>query len=186
MATILDKISSENFSLEDIDVSAIEEIDSWLPTNEVMDVNIAEQGLVKTLSAQNACQEYISRVDRIISIMDGKRDVAWAEAALTGAPSAGHKTAKDKEWFAQADPDYIEACNEVALAKAAKKWLENKADHFKGWHYAFKTFLKRDYDLERLGNFQQGGYNSEPSSGSRKRSSDFEVNNESEEVKWSE
>lgn len=159
MGTFRDRIKIDSFSIEGIDVTEIDEVSNWLPDNGVMDANIAEKGLVFTLHAQNICQEQIAKVDRWISIKEGEKNKAWSEAALVKATAAGHKTVKNREWFAQADDDYIEACNELAIAKAAKKWLENKASHFSGWHYAFKTFLKRDYGIEKLGNFQRGGYN---------------------------
>lgn len=156
-----DKIQLDDFSIESIDTSEIDDLSNWLPKNGVMDINIAEKGLIHTLHGQNFCQEQIARIDRWISIKEGQKNKAWTKAALDKATIAGHKPVKNREWFAQADDDFIEASNEVAIAKAAKKWFENKANYFSGWHYAFKTYLKRDYSLETLGNFQVGGYNNE-------------------------
>lgn len=153
------------FSVSDIDITELEDIIAWLPQTGVFDLNIAEQGLVKALHAENACQEYIAKLDRYIGSQEAEKSRAWANAALSKAKAAGHKTAKDKEWFASADEDYIEVINTLVLAKAAKKWFENKAGYFRGWHYAFKTFLKRDYSLERLGNTSELGYNIDTSSG---------------------
>ena len=186
MGTIRDRIALDSFSIQDIDVSEIDDVSNWLPANGIMDINIAEKGLVLTLHAQNICQEKIARVDRWISIKEGEKSKAWSEAALVKATAAGHKTVKNREWFAQADDDYIEACNEVTIAKATKKWLENKASHFERWHYTFKHFLKRDYGLERLGNFQQAGYNSSVESGSRRTNSNVKVDNMCGEITWDE
>jgi hypothetical protein len=88
--------------------------------------------------------------------LDSEKNKAWSNAALHLAKEAGFKTVKDKEWHAQADDDYIDACNQLSLAKACKKWLENKAGYFSGWHYALKTFLRRDYSIE---NASSVGYN---------------------------
>ena len=159
MGKFHDHIDVSNFSVEDIDTSELEDIISWLPKNDVFDLNIAEQGLIKSLHAENYCQEHIAKLDRYIAIRESDKAKAWAEAALVRAGAAGHKTAKDKEWFAAADDDYITVVNDIQLAKAAKKWFENKASYFRGWHYAFKTFLKRDYSLESLGNTSELGYN---------------------------
>ncbi len=159
MGSFKDKISLRNFSIEDIDTSEIDKLSDWLPSSGAMDLNIAEQGLIVTLTAQNLCQEKIAQVDRLIGLRESEKSKAWSNAALVKAPAEGHKTVKSKEWFAQADDDYIKACNELVIAKACKKWFENKASHFSGWHYAFKTFLKRDYGLEKLGNFQPITYN---------------------------
>lgn len=164
MGKFINHINISNFSIENIDTTEIEDITMWLPQTGVFDLNIAEQGLVKSLHAENYCQEIIAKIDRHIGIMEGEKSKAWAEAALKKAALAGHKTAKDKEWFASADSDYISVINEITLAKTAKKWFENKASYFRGWHYAFKTFLKRDYSLERLGNTSEMGYNIDTSS----------------------
>lgn len=174
MGKFHDHIDITDFSIKDIDTSDLEDIIAWLPKTGVFDLNIAEQGLIKSLHAENACQEYIAKLDRYIAVRDSDKARAWAEAALNKAKAAGHKTAKDKEWFASADPEYIEVVNDIQLAKAAKKWFENKASYFRGWHYAFKTFLKRDYSLERLGNTSEMGYNiSTPEGSQRGNNSDF-------------
>lgn len=159
MGTFADKVDITGFSVENIDTSQLDDVSNWLPKNGVVDLNIAEQGLIHTLHAQNLCQDIIVKIDRWIGIKEAEKDKAWTKAALEKAGQAGHKTIKNKEWFAQADEDYIEANNQLTLAKACKKYFEKKSDYFSGWHYAFKTFLKRDYDLERLGNFQSAGYN---------------------------
>ena len=163
------------FSIEDIDMSEIEKLSKWLPSNGVVDLNIAEQGLIITLTAQNLCQEKIVVLDRLIGLKESEGNKAWADAALTRATAAGHKTVKTREWFAQADEVYINACNELILARATKKWLENKASHFSGWHYTFKTFLRRDYGLEKLGNFQSISYNVEDTTGHTSSENDEDI-----------
>ena len=156
MSKLHEKISIKSFSIEDIDISPIENIIDTLPTNGVMDVNIAEQSLIFTLEGQNFCQEKVVQLDRWIGQLDALKNKAWSSAALHKAKEAGFKTVKDKEWHAQADDDYIEACNQLTMAKACKKWFENKSSYFSGWHYALKTFLRRDYSIE---NASGVGYN---------------------------
>lgn len=186
MGNFRDKIKMDSFSVENIDTEEIDSVSGWLPENGIIDVNIAEKGLVMTLHGQNVCQELIAKVDRWISIKEGDKNKAWTNAALTKASAAGHTAVKNREWFAQADDEYIDACNEVAIAKAAKKWLENKASYFSGWHYAFKTFLRRDYSIEKLGNFQAGGYNEEMEKEHRKPNSKVEVSDMCGEIEWQE
>ena len=157
MSKLHGKISINTFSIEDIDISGIESVISLLPTNGIVDSNIAERGLLHTLEGQNICQEKIVQIDRWINFLESEKNKSWSKAALYKAKEAGFKTVKDKEWHAQADDDYIESCNQLSLAKACKKWLENKASYFSGWHYALKTFLRRDYSIE---NASSVGYNS--------------------------
>ena len=137
------------------------------------------------MEAQNLCQEKIVQIDRMIGFLDSKKNKAWSSAALDKSKLAGYKTVKDKEWFAQADDDFIDAANELVLAKACKKWLENKASYFSGWHYALKTFLKRDYGIE---NSSTIGYNGvDASSGrlpSREEEEDDDIVGSSDDIPW--
>jgi len=156
MSKLHEKICIDNFSMESIDISSIENIVNLLPSSGIVDSNIAEKGLLFTLEGQNLCQEKIVQIDRWIGYLESEKNKAWSQAALFKAKKAGFKTVKDKEWHAQADPDYINACNNLVLAKACKKWLENKTSYFSGWHYALKTFLNRDYSIESASSV---GYN---------------------------
>ena len=158
MKTLDSILNIDNFSISSVDVSSIQSLSDMLPKNGVVDVNIAEKSLIITLEGQNLCQEKVVLVDRWIGQLEGLKNKAWSSAALVKAKDKGYKTAKDKEWYAQSDDEYIEVLNKITLAKASKKWLENKAAYFSGWHYAMKTFLKRDYSLETLANFNNPGY----------------------------
>jgi hypothetical protein len=183
MSKLYEKLSVEAFSIKDIDIKSIEDIEAALPANGIVDLNIAERCLLLTLEGQNQCQERIVQIDRWISHLDAGKNKAWSDAALNKAVKAGHKTAKDKEWFAQADDDYIAACNKQVLAKACKKWLENKAGYFSGWHYALKTFLKRDYSIEAASSIGFGASKTEGDTfPGNSQSNDF--GGDSEEIDW--
>jgi hypothetical protein len=162
MSLFKDIVNINNFSIENIDISDIEELIGKLPRNGIIDINISERGLIYTLEGQNICQEHIVKIDRLISVLDSEAKKAWSKAALDKAKALGHKTGKDKEWSAQADDDYITATNELALAKACRKWFENKISYFSGWHYAFKTFIKRDYSIENATSLNISRYDSSP------------------------
>ena len=152
MSFFIDKVNLDNFSIEGINLSEIDRLEAFLPKNGSIDINIAEKGLIYTLEGQNICQEKIAQVERWIGFVETKKNKAWSNAALNKAVASNIKTAKEKDWFAQSDDDYVDAYNQLALAKACKKWLENKAGYFNSWHYAFKTFLRRDYSLENSSN----------------------------------
>lgn len=147
-----------DFSISALDTAEIEKISNWFPRGGVIDINSAERGMILSLHGQNVCQEHIVKIDIWIGYKEAEKNKAWM-LAIGRAKTSGHGTVKDKEWFAQADEEFINACNELTIARAAKKYFENKASNFSGWHYAFKTFLGRDYSLERLANFQSNGYN---------------------------
>ena len=159
MTKIVDKLNISGFSIESLDIKDIEKISGFLPKNGVIDLNIAEVGLVLTLEGQNQCQEKLALVERWIGIKETEKNKAWTKAAIDKSKQSNIKTAKEKEWFAQADDEYITACNNLTLAKATKRWLENKAGYFSSWHYAFKTFLRRDYSIEKVASSREFSYN---------------------------
>ena len=163
MGLLSEKLDISGFDVNKIDISEITRVEKWLPIGRVIDLNTAEKGLILTLHAQNVCQEQIAKLDCLIGILDSSKSKAWSNAALNKTDEPENKikckTAKAKEWFAQSDVDYISASNKLSLARAAKRYLENKASYFSGWHYAFKTFLRRDYSLEKSGSFQNSAGN---------------------------
>lgn len=159
----VDLVNIDGFNIKKLDVGEVLELEKALPSNRnsAIDLNIASRGLMLTLEGQNICQEKISLLDRYLGVLEGKKNQAWAVAALETAKVKGYKTAKDKEWFALSDKSYIAVSNEISLTKAAKKFLESKSSFFSGWHYAFKTFLSRDFSLERLANLKIHEYNND-------------------------
>ena len=185
MSKFRDKLPPEGFSVEGISLTELEEIEGRLPRNGIIDINIAESGLVCTLEGQNLCQEIIVQLDTYIGRLESEKNMAWSEAALNKSKTLGHKTIKDKEWYAQSDDAYVGAYNRLTMAKACKKWFENKAGYFSGWHYAFKTFLRRDYSIENATSLNVVRYND--SGGSRPPTASPETSDNDDdwgEVSW--
>lgn len=146
-------INTQDFSIENLDFSEILKISKSLPKTKVIDSNIAEQYLVATIEAQDLCQEKMVQVERWIGIKKVLLDKAEAEAALLRAKDAGHKTAKEKEWFVQSDDQVVELKDELEKARVCKLWLDNKIKYFSMWHYSLKAFLRRDYGIEASSNY---------------------------------
>ena len=94
---------------------------------------------------------------------------------MTKSKAAGHKTAKDKEWFASSDEDYILLSNKIAIAKAAKKWLENKSSYFSMYHYRCRNFIKNDFSAEISSGQGIYGYNMDV---------DDESTNDTKNINW--
>lgn len=165
MTTFGDIADTSGFSIKKLDVEDIKQIELMMPVNGIVDINIAEKGIVATLAGQNLCQEKLVKVERWIGLMESKKSKAWSKAALEDAAKEGYKTGKDKEWYASANDDYLKYLNEITLSKACKKWLENKASYFSSWHYAFKNFLSRDYLLEKSATNSNYGYTTDVGDG---------------------
>ncbi len=167
-------MDTQGFSIEMLDLTEIMKLSNALPKSRVIDSNIAEKYIIATIEAQDLCQEKIVQVERWIGIKKIMMDKAEAESALVRAKEAGHKTAKEKEWFVQSDEVVMELKNELDKARVAKLWLDNKVRYFSMWHYSLKAFITRDYNIEKSSNYSTfsptPGYNSEDETESRVQS----------------
>jgi hypothetical protein len=146
-------INIKDFSIEDLDLTEIMKISHDLPKSKVIDSNVAEKYIISTIEAQDLCQEKIALVERWIGIKKMILDKSEAESALIRAKDAGHKTAKEKEWFVQSDDLVISAMDDLEKAKVCKLWLDNKIKYFSMWHYSLKAFIRRDYGIEGASNY---------------------------------
>jgi hypothetical protein len=140
-------VNINEFSVENLEISEIIKISRLLPKSSVIDTGIAERHLISTIEAQDLCQEKIAQVDKFIGLKKINLDKVEAESALIRAKEAGHKTAKEREWFTQSDLLVIKAREEIELARVCKSWLENKVKYFSMWHYSLKSFLSRDHNI---------------------------------------
>lgn len=150
-------INTNGFSIDALDLTEIRKMAEILPRNKVIDSNIAEKYIISTIEAQDLCQEKIAQVERWIGIKKVLLDKTEAESALIRAKEAGHKTAKEKEWFIQCDELVIALRDELEKAKVAKLWLDNKIKYFSMWHYSLKAFIKRDYNIEGASTYSTFG-----------------------------
>ena len=146
-------IDTTGFSIEDIDLTEIQKISQSLPRTKVIDANIAENFIIATIEAQDLCQEKMILVERWIGLKKMMLDKSEAEAALIRAKEAGYKTAKEKEWFIEADEQVISLRGELEKARVCKLYLENKVRYFSMWHYSLKSFIRRDYGIETSSNY---------------------------------
>lgn len=170
-------MSTEEFSIENLDISEIQKISNLLPRTKVIDSNIAEKYIICTIEAQDLCQEKMIQVERWIGMKRIALDKEEAESALIRAKDAGHKTAKEKDWFVQSDQAVMDLRDELDKAKVAKIWLDNKIKYFSMWHYSLRAFIKRDYNIEKSSTYSTFGetpeYNIENGEDDNHRSRSF-------------
>lgn len=146
-------MDTSGFSIENLDLTEIMKLSQSLPRTKVIDSNIAEIFIIATIEAQDLCQEKITQVERWIGQKKILLDKSEAEAALIRAKDAGHKTAKEKEWFVQCDEAVLLIKDDLDKARVCKLWLDNKVRYFSMWHYSLKAFIKRDYNIEGASNY---------------------------------
>lgn len=183
-------MSTEDFSIETLDISEIQKISNVLPRTKVIDSNIAEKYIICTIEAQDLCQEKMIQVERWIGMKRIALDKEEAESALVRAKDAGHKTAKEKDWFVQSDQAVMDLRDELDKAKVAKIWLDNKIKYFSMWHYSLRAFIKRDYNIEKSSTYSTFGetpeYNSEnsDSDNSRQRNGFSKMGGDIDDIEW--
>lgn len=183
-------MSTEEFSIENLDISEIQKISNILPRTKVIDSNIAEKYIICTIEAQDLCQEKMIQVERWIGMKRIALDKEEAESALIRAKDAGHKTAKEKDWFVQSDQAVMDLRDELDKAKVAKIWLDNKIKYFSMWHYSLRAFIKRDYNIEKSSTYSTFGeipeYNSENSysDNSRQRNGFSKMGGDIDDIEW--
>ena len=145
-----------------VDTSEIRALSNALPKDGDIDLNNAEVLATKYLRGADLCSELVAIATAYAQKSDTLKKKAYSEAALTKSKTAGIKTDKSRAWFADADDDYIDACNRYSEAVAFVKWVSNKYDSFNKMHYMCKKILDRGYAHERAANFNGSAGTDEP------------------------
>lgn len=144
---------NKGFDPMSIDTSEIKSLSSAIPKDGNIDINNAEVLATKYLRGADMCSEMLAIATAYMQKADALKKSAYSHAALVKSKASGIKTDKSRAWFADSDPDYIEACNRYAEASAFVKWVNSKYDSFVRAHYLCKKILDRAYPHENAGNF---------------------------------
>jgi len=140
--TLGEVLEFESFAPEQMDIADIQELSDSIPRDGHVDIPIAESLAVRFLRGADTCSEILCKIVWWLAKKEGEAQHAYTKAMLVKAGAAGHKTAKEKEKFASGDAEYLKASEEVARAKAMKKWLENKHSSLISAHYLMKDIAK--------------------------------------------
>lgn len=136
-----------------IDTSEIRKLSNAIPQDGNIDTNNAEVLATQYLRGADLCAEMLAIATAYAQKTDALKKSAYSHAALVKSKNSGIKTDKSRAWFADSDPDYIEACNKHAEATAFVKWINSKYDSFIRAHYMCKKILDRAYPHENTGGF---------------------------------
>jgi hypothetical protein len=131
-----------DFDPEKIDVSEIRELTDSIPKDGNVDVVIAEVLATRFLRGADRCSEILAQLTWWEARMDDEKRRALAHASLVTAAAKGLKTATEKRTYADADPEYLKACETANRAKAMKQWFKNKHESFVSAHYLMKEIAK--------------------------------------------
>lgn len=152
------KDEDNKFDPMTLDTNEIRKLSNSLPKDGNIDINNAERLATKYLRGADICAELLAIATAHAQKMDTLKKKAYSVAALIKTKDIkGIKTDKSRAWFADADDDYIDACNKYAEAIAFVKWVGNKYDSFIKMHYLCRKMLDRAYPHEGASGFPGSG-----------------------------
>ncbi len=154
--TVRDLINGQgiNFDPMTLDTSELRALSESIPRDGNIDINVAEILATKFLRGSDICAELLAIATTQLTKADTECKRCFGVAATEKATLAKMGTAKMREWFANMDQDYINACNRYAELQGLVKWLNGKYDSFYKAHYMCKKLLDRSYAHE-----SQAGWN---------------------------
>lgn len=154
LITVKEALKIDSFDPMAVDTNEIKELSSLIPKDGLIDINNAEILATRFLRGEDLCNELFSMATAYVAKTETDKKKAFAEAALIKANNAGIKTDKSRAWYAESDPDYINACNKHTEAIAFLTWIKGKSECMAKSHYMMKKLLDRHYQGE-----QSAGWN---------------------------
>jgi len=129
------------FTPEQVDVTDINELSKYVPKDGHVDLGIAENLAVRFLRGADSCAELLGKLTWWLARQEDEKRAVLKEAMLVRATGAGYKTAKEKQIFAEADPEYLKACERASRAKVMVQWCKDKQRSLINAHYLMKHIL---------------------------------------------
>lgn len=136
-----DVLEFGTFTPEKVDVTDINELSKHVPKDGHVDLGIAENLAVRFLRGADACAELLGKLTWWLAKKEDEKRAVFKEAMLIRAAGAGYKTAKEKQAFAEADSQYLDACENVSRAKVMVQWCKDKQRSLINAHYLMKHIL---------------------------------------------
>jgi|3_EtaG_2_1085321.scaffolds.fasta_scaffold16697_2 hypothetical protein len=146
MPNIMKALFPDQFSLENVDLSEVQELAKKIPSDGHVDLNTAEDLAVQFLRGADRCDEIYTTIIWLVQEKEDYKKKIFSEAVLGRATEKGAKNISEKKIYAEADPEYLEACRQYNKIIAIKKWLENKKQSLVSAHYLMKDILKRGHE----------------------------------------
>jgi len=129
------------FTPEKVDVGDLNELSKHVPKDGHVDLGIAENLAVRFLRGADSCAELLGKLTWWLARKEDEKRAVFKEAMLVRATGAGFKTAKEKQIFAEADKEYLVACEAVSRAKVMVQWCKDKQRSLINAHYLMKHIL---------------------------------------------
>jgi hypothetical protein len=99
------------------------------------------------LKGMSMCGELYSLAVGYELRMEAAKKASYSRAMMVKASDAGFKSAKDREQFAFADEDFLDAQSKCIEAKMFKTMVEEKKQLFLKAHHLMKDVVSKDTDL---------------------------------------
>ena len=123
------------------DLTEINAVLSNLRNTNAIDIAHAEQLTMLALRGSDIAAEYIGKLIKTVSYLEGKVSSTKNKAALEYKPESGKATADIRRNAGEAHPDVLELSDRLARAKGAKAILEHKINILIKAHHYYKELV---------------------------------------------
>ncbi len=131
----------------DFDLTEVQTILRNLQDTDAIDLSHAEMLSQQTLRCADILSEYLSKMVKIVSHLEGKLNSTKNKISLEySVPDGTRTTVEMKKWAGESSPQVTELQNKIAGAKGSKSLLEKKYDIIIKAHHHYKdiaTGLRR-------------------------------------------
>lgn len=123
------------------------EISNEIPSNaNAIDSSYAEYLAGKFLKGVELCGDVASMAFRYEHQMETLKRKEFSTAYLVRAPLKGYKRAKDQEFYAFQDEEYLKVCEKLGIAKAFKIMITQKHSAFEKAHHMMRKISEQHGD----------------------------------------
>jgi hypothetical protein len=136
LETLLGSGWEELFS--SFDLTEVQAISANLANTNAIDVAHSELLQLQSLRAADILSEYIGKIVKTVSYLEGKLNTAKNKAALEYKPEMGKATADMRKQAGECDPVVVELVDRLARAKGARELLMRKFDIMIKSHHYYK------------------------------------------------
>jgi len=141
-----------DFDIMKIDLTEIVNAIDQIPSNGVIDINVAEKLATNWLRSADRCGELLALAARWKGIKDTEKKSEFAQAGLR----TGQSSAIAQKELAAMDDEYIKKSNDYTDAEGFYILIQQKYQTLLAAHYLAKEIMKKHYQNEVAG----GGWNS--------------------------
>ena len=139
--TVRDIIGSSNEDeFLDFDLTEVQQVLSFLQSEQAIDIAHAERLQLKALRGADIVSEFLSKIVKTVSYLESRLTSVKNKVSLDYkcSPDGSKATAEMRKWAGECSPDTLAIQESIAKAKGTKILLEKKFDILLKAHHSYK------------------------------------------------